>query len=267
MAHLTAIVLVSTRIAQLRSPTRPPTYRLKGASRALQCTAAAATLGCLAIVLVQLVTRVRAETDIFLQGDTAPFEWAGEEVAVLLCSPAPGLSGYQATLRAGFGTAIVSWALITAALLVELDHYSPSRSWLLRFPVLFIFAGQLAKLRRAALKMQAHLVFAAASAELCYVQVRGAAGPHARPVFLALWGLCSTAGLACCAGAAAPPPRSLPGAQRGGWLRGELPRLVPRAVYHGKISLASRRRHSAVQLQAKPMSLCHWDAVKALSCH
>ena len=79
MAHVTAIVLVACRIAQLRSPTRPPTYRLKGASRTLQTAAATATAACLAIVLVQLGTRAYTSIDVFLQGSTAPFEWAGED--------------------------------------------------------------------------------------------------------------------------------------------------------------------------------------------
>ena len=42
---------------------------------------------------------------------------------------------------------IVTWALFAAAYVVELNRYCPRRTWLLRFPVLFIFAGELAKAR------------------------------------------------------------------------------------------------------------------------
>ena len=48
---------------------------------------------------------------------------------------------------AEYGVGIVTWALFAAAYVVELNRYCPRRTWLLRFPVLFIFAGELAKAR------------------------------------------------------------------------------------------------------------------------
>ena len=40
--------------------------------------------------------------------------------------------------------AVRGWPFIA-----ELDRYVPTRTWLLRFPILFIFAGEIAKLRCA----------------------------------------------------------------------------------------------------------------------
>lgn len=48
---------------------------------------------------------------------------------------------------AGYIASMVSWVTLTAGLVLELGQYTPQRSWLLRFPICFIFAGQLAKLR------------------------------------------------------------------------------------------------------------------------
>ena len=42
---------------------------------------------------------------------------------------------------------MVAWAMFAAAFVVELDRYCPRRTWLIRFPVLFIFAGEVAKAR------------------------------------------------------------------------------------------------------------------------
>lgn len=52
--------------------------------------------------------------------------------------------------RAEYGISMVTWALFAAAFVVELDRYCPRRTWLIRFPVLFIFAGEVAKARCAA---------------------------------------------------------------------------------------------------------------------
>ena len=54
------------------------------------------------------------------------------------------LCGYACT---EYGVGMVTWALFAAAYVLELNHYCPRRTWLLRFPVLFIFAGELAKAR------------------------------------------------------------------------------------------------------------------------
>ncbi len=51
--------------------------------------------------------------------------------------------------RAEYGIGMVTWAMFTATFVVELDRYCPRRTWLLRFPVLFIFAGEVAKARCA----------------------------------------------------------------------------------------------------------------------
>ena len=43
----------------------------------------------------------------------------------------------------------MTWLLFAVAFIAELDRYVPTRTWLLRFPILFIFAGEIAKLRCA----------------------------------------------------------------------------------------------------------------------
>ena len=163
IAHLVAILLATGRVAQLYSPTRPRTFRMKGTSRGLQCTAAAATVASLGIVITQASARAFQDMQLFVQGSTAPFEWAGATTA---CSSAgrwcklQTMGGLELALEvvayvldlslfvpAGYGLAAVSWVAITAALLSELNRYTPQRSWLLRFPICLILAAQLAKLR------------------------------------------------------------------------------------------------------------------------
>jgi hypothetical protein len=46
-----------------------------------------------------------------------------------------------------YALSAVTWLLLTAAFIVELDRFVPHRTWLLRFPLLFIFAGEIAKFR------------------------------------------------------------------------------------------------------------------------
>ncbi len=49
---------------------------------------------------------------------------------------------------AGFGLALASWLMFTVTFAVELSGcYTPTRSWLRRFPAVLICAGEIAKLR------------------------------------------------------------------------------------------------------------------------
>ncbi len=41
----------------------------------------------------------------------------------------------------------LTWALLTVDFIVELNCYVKQRTWLVRFPILFVFAGEIAKLR------------------------------------------------------------------------------------------------------------------------
>ena len=50
---------------------------------------------------------------------------------------------------AGYALSAVTWLLFAVAFIAELDRYVPNRTWLIRFPILFIFAGEIAKLRCA----------------------------------------------------------------------------------------------------------------------
>ena len=49
--------------------------------------------------------------------------------------------------HAGFGVSGVSWIVYIVTFLVDLDHYSLQRTWLWRFPLVLIAAGQVAQLR------------------------------------------------------------------------------------------------------------------------
>jgi hypothetical protein len=49
--------------------------------------------------------------------------------------------------NAGYSLALLSWSLFLAIFLVELGAYSPATTWLWRFPIFLVFAGQLAKLK------------------------------------------------------------------------------------------------------------------------
>lgn len=48
---------------------------------------------------------------------------------------------------AEYGLSAVTWLLFSVAFICELNKFVPHRTWLLRFPILFIFAGEIAKLR------------------------------------------------------------------------------------------------------------------------
>ena len=41
----------------------------------------------------------------------------------------------------------LTWAVLTVDFIVELNCYVKQRTWLVRFPILFVFAGEIAKLR------------------------------------------------------------------------------------------------------------------------
>ena len=48
---------------------------------------------------------------------------------------------------AAYSLGILAWVCITATFAVELNRYSTRSTWMLRFPIVLIFAGELAKLR------------------------------------------------------------------------------------------------------------------------
>ncbi|KAK9802963.1 hypothetical protein WJX72_012534 [[Myrmecia] bisecta] len=134
VAHVVAILLCVARICYLHSR-RVLTFRLRGRARLVHCAAILLALACLLIVLFQLNARIAADTMEYIAGDITPFEWIGYP-----------LSG-------------VSWLLFAVAFALELDRYSPRRTWLLRFPLCLIFAGQLAKLRFVVLMSEEHDYF------------------------------------------------------------------------------------------------------------
>lgn len=48
---------------------------------------------------------------------------------------------------AEYALSAVTWLLFTVAFICELGRFVPHRTWLLRFPLLLIFAGEIAKFR------------------------------------------------------------------------------------------------------------------------
>ena len=63
--------------APLSAPPWGAACRRQGLARAVQCSAIAASLVCLLVVLFQLNGRIAADPAPLIQGDVAPFEWAG----------------------------------------------------------------------------------------------------------------------------------------------------------------------------------------------
>ena len=55
--------------------------RRQGLARVVQCSAIVASLVCLLVVLFQLNGRIAADPAPLIQGDVAPFEWAGAKAA------------------------------------------------------------------------------------------------------------------------------------------------------------------------------------------
>ena len=86
MAHVTAVLLSSWRIAQLRQKHSVALYHLRGWSRFFTGTAIAASLACLLIVLFQLNARIATDPLPLVSGNVAPFEWAGEHLQSSLVS-------------------------------------------------------------------------------------------------------------------------------------------------------------------------------------
>ena len=41
----------------------------------------------------------------------------------------------------------ISWLLFLVVFIIELERYSPKYNWMVRFPIVFICAGEIAKLR------------------------------------------------------------------------------------------------------------------------
>ena len=50
-------------------------------------------------------------------------------------------------LAAEYALSIATWVVLLGDFIVELNCYVKQRTWLVRFPILFIFAGEVAKLR------------------------------------------------------------------------------------------------------------------------
>ena len=83
-AHIVAVLLVLSRLAFVLGGCRFRRYRLRSIPRIMQCTGIAAAAVCLLVELSQLNARIAADPSPLMNGDIAPFEWAGE--AVNLCS-------------------------------------------------------------------------------------------------------------------------------------------------------------------------------------
>lgn len=76
MAHLTAVILCSWRIAYLRQARTGTKYRIGGFNRFLKLISVLIALANLLIVLFQFNARLAADPNPLLDGKIAPFEWA-----------------------------------------------------------------------------------------------------------------------------------------------------------------------------------------------
>ncbi|CAL8468910.1 g8451 [Coccomyxa elongata] len=134
-AHVCAVLLTIARLLFVRRQCRYQPYRLHGLARVMQCSAIVASLVCLLVELFQLNARIAADPTPLIQGDIAPFEWAE------------------------YALSAVTWLLFTVAFICELDRFVPHRTWLLRFPILLIFAGEIAKFRFVLMLAEQHDYF------------------------------------------------------------------------------------------------------------
>ena len=82
-AHIVAILLVLARLAFILGGCRFRRYRLQSIPRIMQGTAIAAVALCLLVELFQLNARIAADPTPLLDGDIAPFEWAGGQPSTL----------------------------------------------------------------------------------------------------------------------------------------------------------------------------------------
>jgi hypothetical protein len=90
-AHICAVLLTISRLLFIRRRCRYRQHRMHGAARILQCSAIVASLICLLVELFQLNARIAADPSPLIQGDVAPFEWAG--VLIFIVSQCLGRLG------------------------------------------------------------------------------------------------------------------------------------------------------------------------------
>ena len=83
-AHIVAVLLVLSRLAFVLGGCRFRRYRLRSLPFIMQCTAAAAAALCLLVELFQLNARIASDPSPLIDGEIAPFEWAGEACSSLL---------------------------------------------------------------------------------------------------------------------------------------------------------------------------------------
>lgn len=79
-AHLTAIVLLGSRLVQLLRG-RTNLFRLLGRARAIQAAAITLASVCLGVSVAQLNARLAADSLPLISGHAAPFEWASEHLS------------------------------------------------------------------------------------------------------------------------------------------------------------------------------------------
>ena len=116
-AHIVAVLLVLSRLAFVLGGCRFRRYRLQSIPRIMQCTGIAAAAVCLLVELFQLNARIAADPSPLINGDIAPFEWAGE--ASSLCPSWAGQCALSCAFHAArhcFKGALGMWTLESALL-------------------------------------------------------------------------------------------------------------------------------------------------------
>lgn len=120
-AHVTAIVLFSLTIVTLRYNTNQS--RLGGSARRWQYVAMCAASAAFVIVAMQLSGRMATAAFAYQQGPLAPFE------------------------AVEYALSAASWLLALCVLVTQRNSYATQFSWMWRFPIWLIFAGEITKLR------------------------------------------------------------------------------------------------------------------------
>jgi len=67
---------------------------------------------------------------------------------------------------AEYALSLLTWTVLLVDFIVELNCYVKQRTWLVRFPIVFVFAGEIAKLRYIT-PSAIEFLFCSASGSLC----------------------------------------------------------------------------------------------------
>ena len=125
-----AILLVLARLAFILGGCRFRRYRLQSVPRIMQGTAIAAVALCLLVELFQLNARIAADPTPLLDGDIAPFEWAGGQPSNLSSTTACQNPSLAAQIFCAMHAVCIQGAIMTLSV-AFFQQEDAGHSWLL----------------------------------------------------------------------------------------------------------------------------------------